>query len=187
MIGCEEDSVTTFINGTVKEYYSENTISNISLRIYDNTIDPKNPQLRQIKPYDTPSFVSQIAVDKLGDSDFKTELLESGREYLLVYNDYEKFSIYSNELFVGKNNSVDLKLKYYNTLKFKLENLNEYIDSVKLFISVDNSHFDQTEEIIDLLLDERFTIKNNLNTTVFSKSIPDCLHSITCGYFYKGE
>jgi hypothetical protein len=187
LIGCKEDSVTTFINGTVKEYYSENLISSINLRIYDNTINPTDPQLRQIKPYDTASFVSQITVDELGNFDFKTELLVSGREYLLVYNDYEKFSIYSNEIVVGKNNSVDLKIKYYNALKFKLENLNENIDSVKLFISVDNSHYDQTEEIVDLLLDEQFTIKDNLNTIVFSKSIPDCLLRITYGYFYKGE
>ena len=154
-VACEDDTETTIISGTVREYYNENAVPNIDLRVYDNTMDPSDPQLRQIQPYDTASFVSKIAVDNYGNFEFKTELLEKGRDYLIVYNDYGKFSIYSNEIEVGKNNNFNLKLKHYNTLKVILENSITEVDSLTLFIGIDNSHYDQTEEIVDLLLEER--------------------------------
>ncbi|MDX9696969.1 MAG: hypothetical protein RBT49_14355 [Bacteroidales bacterium] len=186
-LACEEDSVTTKINGTVKDYYTENAISNINLRVYDNTIDPTNPQLRQIQPYDSTSFVTKIDVDGFGNFDFETELLKKGKDYLLVFNDSDKFSIYKNEIEVGEKNNFNLKLKHYNTLKVTLENSITEVDSLTLSISVDNSNYDLTGEIVDLLLDENFSLSDNLNVTVFSKSIPDCLHYITCRYFNNGN
>ena len=186
-IACEDDTETTIISGTVREYYNENAVPNIDLRVYDNTMDPSDPQLRQIQPYDTASFVSKIAVDNYGNFEFKTELLEKGRDYLIVYNDYDKFSIYSNEIEVGKNNNFNLKLKHYNTLKVILENSITEVDSLTLFIGIDNSHYDQTEEIVDLLLEESILLSDNLDTTVYTKSIPDCSHSILCRYFDNGE
>lgn len=186
-IACKDDPVTTIINGTVKEYYNENAVANIGLRVYDNTLNPTDPQLRQIMPYDTASFVAKVSVDNNGNFKFKTDLLEKNGDYLLVYNDYEKFSIYSNEIEVGKSNIFDLKLKYYNTLKVKIENSLTEADSLILSISVDNSHFDQTGEIVELLLDNELFLSGNLDTTVFSKSITGCTHSISCRYFNNGE
>jgi hypothetical protein len=186
-IACEEDTVTTIISGSVREYFTENIVSNIDLIIHDNTIDPTNPQLRQIQPYDTISFVAKIPVDNLGNFEYKTESLRKGNEYLLVYNSGDRFSIYSNEIEVGKTNNINLKLKHYNILKVKIQNNNIQADSLALFISVDNSHFDETGEIVEFLLNEQFTFSENLNTTVLSKSIPECLHTIICRYYENGK
>ncbi len=186
-LACEEDTETTIINGSVRDYFTENIVSNIDLIIHDNTMDPTNPQLRQLQPYDTISFITKIPVDNLGNFEIKTESLRKGNDYLLVYNDSDKFSVYSNEIEVGKTNTFNLKLKYFNTLKVKIQNNIVQADSLVLFISVDNSHFDETGEIVEFLLDETFNISGNLNTTVLSRSIPECLHNISCRYYENGE
>ena len=186
-LACEEDTETTIINGSVRDYFTENIVSNIDLIIHDNTIDPTNPQLRQLQPYDTILFITKIPVDNLGNFEIKTESLKKGNDYLLVYNDSDKFSVYSNEIEVGKTNTFNLKLKHFNTLKVKIQNNIVQADSLVLFISVDNSHFDETGEIVEFLLDETFSISGNLNTTVLSRSIPECLHNISCRYYENGE
>lgn len=184
-ISCKEEEVNTIITGSVKDYYTLTSIPNIDLHIKKISLDPSDPQLQQIQPYDTSSYFLKIRVDQNGNFSLNTELLEEGEDYLLTYHDHEKFSIYSNAIKTGENNHFNMKVKYYNTLKVFIDNSVE-TSKIEIKLSVDDSHFDETEEIVHFLMDYTFD-SGSLTSSNLLRSIPDCSHSIHVKYYSDDE
>lgn len=181
---CKKDSHFTELRGSVYDFYTGYKIVNINLMIKETTLDPSNPQLMQL-PYDTTSYVQKVKVDGNGNFKLSTEFLEEGKNYILIYSDSKKFSIYSNVIKVWEENYFNLKLKHYNALDVEVYNTIN-ADRVEMKLSVDNTHKEETSEIVQFLLNANRYTYVDPNSKIRLKSIPDCAHIIHVKYLLDG-
>ncbi|MCG8410500.1 MAG: hypothetical protein MI739_04350 [Bacteroidales bacterium] len=178
-ISCKDDYEPTVLRGTVRDFYHNKPISNISLRICERP-NPRDIAIGDLfHPYDSLGFVKKIKVDNQGNFECVIDNLQDYGECLIAYNDYEKLSDSCFKITKEKENFFDIKLKYYNELKLKLKT-DRLIDSIRLI--VDDGYLYTQNARNTYTPWKKLIFSKNFDKDIHVKSVPDCWYRITLIY-----
>ncbi len=163
LLSCKKENTITDIEGEVINFYSQSLISGGSLRLTLTImeVDPMNPQLRQLNPYDTINYIEEIRVNQEGFFHKRIYgLKEKGDYRLVLFND----SLISEDynIITGKLNNIKVIAKPLRILNVKIKKVNNQYYGILIYIDSDwkfNDYYNINGEIID--------------TSIYFNTIPD--------------
>ena len=183
LFSCKEEVGPTFISGKVIDN-NQNTIGNIDLRVYHHNYKTF-PSYDN--PFDTSIYVHKIPVDSYGNFSFKSDVLSENKIYYLVYNDNEKITPELEKIYVGKKNTVNVEIKYFNNLKIRVKQTEEICDSIKFHYDFWIVSHGANEFLYSIFDAHIYSFKTNIDTVLKMKSIPEYDFAFYITHYKNGE
>jgi hypothetical protein len=184
---CVKETEPTRITGNVEDFYSNEKISGINLRIIEI---PKYGSLYSEVGYfnygfDSLAFADSIRVKANGSFDKLIYDLDKNNEYQVFY--YDDSKVISNfpvvVVDVGVTNQMELKTKDYKILEIKINTETAEVDSLYTFILSESSQY--FNKLYSIINPPQELFSSEHDTILYFKVVPETNIKIMYGNYIE--
>jgi hypothetical protein len=187
MTNCNrKENYDTEIKGQIRDFYTDDPISNVSVHIFNAEIDLSSEQIQLPDPLDPKNWIHTAISDLNGNFTFSFNDIKSDYCELIIYTD----SMIINETYrmkIGESSETIVYVKHFKPVQIHVRNQQNIYDRVYISIDIDTDTIMYNGGITHDLISSYNILGFGRDTLIHNLAIPDGLFRIYYALFKQDQ